>query len=52
MYINNVLNYIKSIMSIEKQKLDIENIVKAGKKVYLGYFLLDIINDKKTVILL
>ncbi|WP_265023394.1 DEAD/DEAH box helicase family protein [Wolbachia endosymbiont (group A) of Epistrophe grossularia] len=34
-------------MSIEKQKLDIENIVKAGKKVYLGYLLLDIINDKK-----
>lgn len=34
-------------MSTEKQKLDIENIVKAGKKVYLGYLLLDMINDKK-----
>lgn len=43
---------MKSVISTEKQKLDIENIVKAGKKVYLGYLLLDLINDKKTVILL
>ncbi|XGA08031.1 MAG: DEAD/DEAH box helicase family protein [Wolbachia endosymbiont of Xenopsylla cheopis] len=34
-------------MKIEKQKLDVKEIVNAGQKVYLGYLLLDMINDEK-----
>ncbi|GHM58225.1 MAG: hypothetical protein sL5_03740 [Candidatus Mesenet longicola] len=34
-------------MKIEKQKLNVKEIVNAGQKVYLGYLLLDMINDEK-----
>ncbi|MDD9336724.1 MAG: hypothetical protein PV345_05480 [Wolbachia sp.] len=35
-----------------QHQLEINRIVEAGKKVYQGYLLLDIVSDKKTVILL